>query len=255
MDYILNIDNNLLEIDFRERLTANRQIKVTIDPYVSGLLPDGTTIDTLGETYEFWFTTTYCPLFATVGRVKLMTGPEADAFIDDTIYRLIHKNTMDIIDIYNLNNSTSYAYDYWGCDWQDAPLQMRRYVECKTAYDVLNYARIAGGNIPVGGSQNKTLGDMSIKYGGSNSSTQGQGPPKNKLAELYDCYMSSMRMIKNIGVGVKGYYDQSKGFAHPVREPHHNRVVRGVNFTNSHPRGPWMPANEWRGYYHPRRGF
>jgi hypothetical protein len=244
MDYSLTISGNVLYINLSGYLTTNREYLITIDPYVSGLIPPDGTVDVLDSTYQFWFTSTYCPIFTTLGRVKLLAGPEADGLLDDTIYRMIHKNSLDVVDIYNLSYSSKYSYDYWGCDWQDVPFNMKRYVECKTAYDVINFVRISGGGPPTGGDQTKTLGDMTIKYGGSNTNSTGT-PPKSKLQELYDCYMESLRMLKNMQAAVRGYYDTSKGFSHPVREPQYNRVVRPVRVNNISATGPWRRGYDW----------
>lgn len=254
MNYELSLSGNILTIIPSGALAQNTEYSITLHPDISGSIPPSGEIDNLGSTYQFWFTSTYCPLFTTVGRVKLLAGPEADVLLDDTIYRMIHKNSLDAVELYNLSYSTNYSYTYWGCSWENVPLHLKRYVECKTAWDVLNFARIAAlGGAGGGPNQTKTLGDMTIKYGGSSGSgSTATGPDPRKLTDLYDCWNESMRMIRALRVAVKGYYDQSKGFAHPVREIDHNRVVRPVNFTNSHPAGPWVPAHEWTGYYYPR---
>lgn len=258
MVYDLSLAGNILTIVPSGELTQNTEYTVTLHPDISGSFPPSGEIGNLGTEYQFWFTSTYCPLFTTVGRVKLLAGPEADILLDDTIYRMIHKNSMDVVELYNMSYNTNYPYNYWGCTWENVPLHMKRYVECKTAWDVLNFARIsaAGGGGP---NQTKTLGDMTIKYGGSSSSSTATGPDPRKLTDLYDCWNESMRMIRALRVAVKGYWDESKLFAHPVREAHHNRVVRPVNFTNSYPNGPWVPAHEWIGYSYPhdrhRRSF
>lgn len=252
MDYSLSINGNILTIIPSGDLSINSEFLISLHPDISGSLPPSGEIDTLGTEYQFWFTSTYCPLFTTVGRVKLLAGPEADTLLEDTIYRMIHKNSLDAVDLYNMSYNKNYAYDYWGCDWQNVPLQLKRYVECKTAWDVLNFARIAAlGGAGGGPNQTKTLGDMTIKYGGGSGGSPATGPDPNKLKDLYECWNESMRMIRALRVAVKGYYDSSKGFSHPVREFHHNRIVRGVNFTNAQPRGPWVPSHEWTGYYYP----
>lgn len=253
MNYTLTSSGNILDIIPSGELSNNIEYSVTLSPDISGTYPPSGEIAALGTQYQFWFTSTYCPLFTTVGRVRLLVGPEADTLLTDTIYRMIHKNSMDVVELYNMSYSTSYSYSYWGCSWENVPLQMKRYVECKTAWDVLNFARIA--SLGGGPDQTKTLGDMTIKYGAGSSNTA-TGPDPNKLKDLYECWNESMRMIRALRVAIKGYWDTTKGFAHPVRETHHNRVVRPVNFTNSDPNGPWVPSHEWAGYYHPyRRNF
>lgn len=255
MNYTLTVEDNVLYIHPSGGLDRNTEYSISLYPDISGAYPPSSGIAKLGIEYTFWFTSQYCPLFTTVGRVKLLAGPEADTLVDDTIYRMIHKNSLDIIDYYEMSYNKTIPNDYWGCTYEKVPIQMKRYVECKTAYDVLNFARIAAQGGSNGGSnQTKTLGDMTIKYGGGDSTAS--GPDPNKLKDLYECWNESLRMIRNLRVAVRGYYDESKGFAHPVRDVPHNRIIRGVNYTNSNPAGPWEPSRNWSGYkYPPRRSI
>lgn len=253
MAFDLAINGNILTLtSSTEGLTTNREYKITLSADISGLYPSGE-IESLGSNYEFWFTSTYCPAFTTVGRVKLLAGPEADNLIDDTIYRMIHKNSLDIVDIVNISYSANYPYDYWGCDWQTVPFHMKQYVECKTAYDVLNFSRIAAGGTTstTGGNQTKTLGDMTIKYGDSGSSSGSNASDPSKLKDIYDCWNQSMRMIRNMSVSVKAIYDSSKGYAHPVRDTAHNRIIRPVMWGNARPRGPWQKDAQWAAHFNP----
>lgn len=231
-DYTINVDDNIVFLDFTERCTSNRQYTVTISPGISGMLPDGT-IAALESEYQFWFTSLYCPLYTTIGRVKLQAGPVADTFTDDTIYRMIHKNSLDAIDLVNISYySSSYnlAYDAYGCDYQGAPFHIRRYVECKTSYDLLALAKLnssANGGGGDGG-QLKTLGDLTIKYSPAGGSAASIAQDPKRAADLYECWRESLRMIQNMKVAVKGYYDQSKGYKHPVLSYTTNRVIRPV---------------------------
>lgn len=248
MNCIFNIDGNVLYIIPTEDLTTNRQYTVTITN-VSGIIPlNGGTTDTLINTYTFWFTSVYCPLFTTLKRIKLIVGPGADVLLDDTIYRMIHKNSLDAIELFNLSTTNDYAYDHFGCGWQDVPLKLKRYVECKTAYDILAMLKqIQNGS--GGGNQTKTLGDMSIKYGSSTTSGGDSGlDSPTKMKELYDCWNEMLRSFKFVRTAVKGFFDSSKGFSHPVREPDHNRVMRPVvvNGRNTNPNGPWVNSDSWR---------
>lgn len=245
-DYTIETNTNTVFLNFSTRCPSNRQYTVTINPGISGTLPNGE-IETLQSEYQFWFTSLYCPLYSTIGRVKLQTGPIGDAFTDDSIYRMIHKNSLEAIDLLNVSSpDPDIAYDYYGCDWQDAPFYIRRYVECKTAYDLLAVSKLASTTNGTGGSQMKSLGDMSIKYGAA-ASQSANDPDKSR--ELYSCWNEALRMFRNIRVAVKGYYDGSKGFNHPTREYHHNRVIRPVSFNNSRPNGPWVNSYpRWNGY-------
>ena len=246
MDYSLTISGNTLYINPDERLVSNRQYTVTIASGVSGYFESGLS-GYLAADYEFWFTSIYCPIFTTIGRVKLDAGPSADDMLDDTIYRMIHKNSLDVVDLYNVANNTTYAYDNWGCDWQAVPWAFKRYVECKAAYDILSLIRYMQTSGSTGG-QLKTLGDMTIRYSGD---TGGAGDdPTNRMKLLYDCWNELLKMLHGaIRPAVRGYFDVSKAFGHPVREPQHNRVVRPVVYTGyNRPRGPWQNSPYWRGW-------
>ena len=250
MDYTLSYTENKLLITPTSDLSYNTVYTITIDSAISGIHPVTGSGMPMSADYSFWFTSTYCPLFATLNTVKTLTGPASDTLLDAAIYRMILFNSKQAVDLYNISNSSNIAYNYWGCVPTNVPYQLRRYVECKTAYDILALVKqlnTAGG----GGDQLKSLGDMTIKYGGGSSDdgTPALNAP-SKMKELYDCWNSMLRAIQSIDVAVRGYYDTSKGFAHPVREPQHNRVVRPVirNAGMNMPSGPWVNGYYWRRY-------
>lgn len=250
MTYTLTTSGSYLLITLDEPLTANRQYTVTIGAGLSGIYGSG--IYSLENDYTFWFTSAYCPLFSSLTRVKLRAGPSADSFIDDTIYRMIHKNSLDAVDLYNTYHNTTLAYDTWGCTWHSIPVVLRMYVECKTAYDILALLEMAaaGAGGLGGGGQLKTLGDLTIKYDGTSNKSSAVDPSLKK--QLYDCWIEAMNAIKNVGgaaglqYAVRGWYDTSKGFSHPTWDTDHNRIIRTVDFKRSHPTGPWTEADDWR---------
>lgn len=231
MNFSVEISGNIVYLRPDSYLGTNKQYTVTISPGISGYYPPSGELGIISDTYTFWFTSIYCPQFSTPSRIRLQAGPAIDDVIDDTIYKMIHRNSMDAIDLYNLYNGTNVAYDYWGCDWIDIPIHMKRYVECKTAYDLLSIMKMAFG-FTGGPNQSKTLGDMNISYTGSSN----MAPDPKKLSELYTCWQESLRMFKIVKATVKGYYDSSKQFLHPTRSNIDNRVLRPVipyqnNFT------------------------
>jgi hypothetical protein len=242
MDFTTAISGNILYIYPTTDIINNRQYSVILNAGISGTIPTGD-IAVLEDIYQFWFTSIYCPQFSTINRIKLQVGPLAANIIDDTIWRMIHKNSIDAVDLYNMSNNTNYAYDFWGCDWQDVPSQLKRYVECKTAYDLLSIMRVTQQMSGDSANQLKTLGDMTIKYGGGASGPSSAVDPK-RLADLYACWNESMRMFRNMQVTVKAYYDVSKGYGHPVRQIYDNRVIRPV----SPFQGNYTPGTPyWRG--------
>ena len=223
-----------------EGFIKNQEYQVSVAAGISGVFNY-----TMSSPYSFWFTSEYCPLFTTVKSVKLLGGPWLDGFTDDTIYRMIHKNSLDAIDIANANGGTSLPYDYWGCGPDGIPYELRRYVECKTAYDLLTLIRMMNAT---GYSQTKTLGDMTIKYGGAPGGTS-QNVPPDRTKELYDCFMGIMNnLLKGSGVqyAVRGYNDYSKGYPHPMKDHDHNRIVRSVPPHRSNLRGPHTYGRYWR---------
>lgn len=246
MAYSLAVSGAYLTITFDTALTANQQYTITLLAGISGIY--GSDIHTMKSDYTFWFTSTYCPLFTTLTKVKLNAGPAADSLLDDTIYRLIHKNSLDAVDLYNAYFGTRVAYDHWGCTWHNVPISLRQYVECKTAYDILALIELAATDNGLGaGGQLKTLGDMTIRYDGrSNNRADGNDPGRKK--QLYDCWQEALQAIRTRGIlpAVRGWYDVTKGYPHPAWDTNHNRVIRTVDFQRSDPAGPWEPAPYWR---------
>lgn len=206
----------------------NQQYDISVLPGLSGYFNY-----TMSTSYNTLFTTQYCPLFASITTIKLMGGPVIETFTDDSIYRLINKNSKDIVDIFNAGNNSSYNYYSWGCTPEGVPYNLRRYVECKTTYDLLIIDEVQGGNPST--SQRKHLGDMDIAYGGkaSTSSSDSDGPSLKK--QLFDCFNSIINLYGNtMKVAVVGRYDVSKGYPHPVADPCHNRVTK-----RNYSPGPW----------------
>ncbi|MCK9429432.1 MAG: hypothetical protein M0R17_05470 [Candidatus Omnitrophica bacterium] len=215
----VNLTGSLVSIVFPDGFENNKQYEVTLSNNISGEFNSSNYY--LENGYSFWFTSTYCPLFTTVKKIHLTGGPQTEMFLDDTINKMIHKNSIDAVDLYNLYNNTSVAYDYWGCTASGVPTILRRYVECKTAYDLISLLKMSGSS----NEQLKTLGDLTIKYD-TNSNASKDDP--NRLKELYDCWKTSLNTFGNIKSTVRGFYDQSKQFRHPVLEPAYNRVKQPV---------------------------
>jgi len=248
MNYTINVSQNVISIIPTSGLANNTQYTVYIDANISGYNPVTSGYYSLASDYSFWFTGPYCPQFTTVTRVRLEVGPNGDNLIDDTIHRMILKNSQDAIDLLSVTTSqaTRLPYDYYGCTPENVPYILRRYVECKTAYDILALIELVNNSGGSASSQLKTLGDLTISYGGPNSASSKIDPGKKK--QLYDCWMEMASAIKALGINsaVRGWYDVSKGYPHPVFNPDHNRVIRTVDFVNSQPYGPWERARYWR---------
>jgi len=248
MEYSLSVNQNVLSIIPASGLSYNTQYTVYIDSNVSGYNPVTSGYYSLEGNYSFWFTGPYCPQFTTVTRIRLEVGPAGDNLIDDTIHRMILKNSQDAMELLAVSTGTNLPYNYYGCSWENVPYILRRYVECKTAYDILALIELMNNSGGGAAAQLKTLGDMSISYGAPNAANSAIDPGRKK--QLYDCWMEMLRGIKTMALGqnpaVRGYYDASKGFPHPVWDASHNRVIRAVSFSNADPFGPWENAKYWR---------
>ena len=243
MDFIITSSDNVITLTPTGLFSQNLQFTFTISPGMSGMLPDGS-IGIMECPYEFYFTTKYCPLFTTVTRVKLTGGPTLENVPNDTIYRMIHKNSIDAVDLYNLSQGKNViGYEQWGCEYTNVPIILRRYVECKTAYDLISLQKLYNTMNPRNGGETKTLGDMTIRYDGNVTSSVLPTDP-NKLKELYDCWNSALRSFNTLTSTVKSFYDTTKGYIHPVRDIFHNRVIRPVVPF----RGNFTPGTHyWRG--------
>ena len=241
MSYQILTSGPEIQIAYDTPLTPNRVYEVTISAGVSGVFESG--VYTLAQDYTFWFTSAYCPLFTTLTRVKLDAGPYSDWFTDDTIYRMIHKNSIDAIDIFNAYHNATVPYDAYGCTYHNVPAVLKRYVECKTAYDIIALIQLSLTGAGIGnGGQLKTLGDMTISY------TSRLLHITDLLKELYDCWMTMLNAIKVRGIdpAVPGLFDTSKMFLHPALDVNHNRIVRTVDVINANPVGPWRRSANWR---------
>jgi len=227
MQYNIEINGSTLSIIPLERLTTNRQYTLKLLPGLKGI--NGSIEYVTENTLEFWFTSVYCPIFSSLTQVKLTAGPIADYFTDDTIYRMIHKNSLDAVDLYNLSNNLAIPYDFWGCTWHNVPYTLRKYVECKTAYDILSLHQSVIQNGGGDGSQTKTLGDMTITYRSWVSSTSNDSNP-NRKQQLYECWTELLRSIKTIRSAVRGINDHSKGYSHPIMTVHSNRTINHGDF-------------------------
>lgn len=207
------------------------------------------------EDYKFWFTSQFCPMFTTAQRMIMMLGIEGEKFTTDTINRYILRTSMEAIDFMNMSpncgGGLNLPYDYYGCTPDNVPPNIRRYVECKVAYDLfnlLNRLRLINGTA---GGQTKTLGDMTIKYGSTLNAYNKNAQP-NPLQDYYNCFMSLMNILSNspttcgtgagINVGTRGLFDVSKGYEHPTFDVEHNRIQKPKPPAD----GPWYNSTNYR---------
>ena len=203
--------------------------------------------------YSFWFTSQYCPMFTTAAKIIMTLGVEGEKFTEDTINRYIHRSSMEVIDLMNIspdcNSGLNLPYDYYGCGPDGIPFNLKRYVECKVIYDllnILNRLRLISGTA---GGQTKALGDMTIKY---NSTLMAKNTLPNPLNDAYQCFMRLQQILSNspttcgtgagINNAVRGLYDVSKGYEHPTFDVEHNRLQKPKPPAD----GPWYNSTNYR---------
>ena len=207
----------------------------------------------LCESTSFTFTSKYCPMFTSYTKIAMMIGPEIEKIPKDTINRYIHNNSKEALSFMNMGtncNSPKYEYDAFGCTYENVPYNLTRYVECKTAYDIIqlvNRLRYING---MAQGQSKSLGDLSIKYDSYKPVSSNDNI--NRTKDYYNCWTSLQNILSNTpnacGVGggianaVRGKYDISKGYPHPTLDVNHNRVIKPKPNAD----GPWFNTTNWR---------
>ena len=190
-------------------LDYNKEYYITISSDLSGI-----STWQMEEDYVLTFTSTYCPLFSSVEEIRFEVGDFINDITDDTINRIIYKNSKYIMNRYiSLKGALPTNYT---CNGSLLDESFRRYVVCKTAMDSITAIQLSRG-----GKSLKKLGDMTIEYRALNSNND----PDNKKKELRSCIDSSLNVIFagfSFKVGVRG-----KNFAklpHPMSDPSYGRL-------------------------------
>lgn len=143
-------------LDPGQQWLYNTEVRVTITTKVKGT--DGMS---LSQNDEYIFTTEYCPLYTSADMVRLEMGPAVSVLTDDTICRLIHKNSI-----------TAWERSNRALPLRSPPNHIKRWVLCRTMLDILNVLHLAN-DLQAG--ETKTLGDLTIR----------KQPRDPKLGALY----------------------------------------------------------------------
>lgn len=190
-------------------LEANKEYYVTVMDGISGGLTYPLKTD-----YTFTFTSAFCPLFSSVNDVRYEVGDFINNLTDDTINRIIHKNSKYIITKY-VETHGAYPTNYT-CDGSLIHNAFTRYVLCKSALDAITAIQLS-----TGGKTMKKLADVTFEYGGIDAGKD----PNNKKQALKECIDASLHIIfsgYNFQIGVRG-----KSFSkqkHPMYDPSYGRL-------------------------------
>lgn len=172
----------------------------------------GATTLPLQEEYVFLFTTQYDPRYASSVEIRLILGNLIEDIPDDTINRIIYQNGIYALHLYSprLIGST-------GLPWY-----IPKYVECKTALDLLHNKFLNLGGV---GSR-KVLADLTIDRG--NQGRDIIALAESLMSDLKECVDAMEGLIISGGIAPQPEYaipfkDDTRG---PVRDETWRRLPK-----------------------------
>lgn len=136
-------DKVVFQIDASAEFLHNTEVHVTISTNVAS-----TAGATLSQEVDYFFTTEYFPLFVGPTFLRTELGPSVATLTDDTIKRIIHKNSIEAWEMANK-----------GIDLKRPTWWARKWVICKSILDILGVLLLSK---DLAAGQSKTLGDLSI---------------------------------------------------------------------------------------------
>jgi hypothetical protein len=136
-------DKVVFEIDPAADFLHNTEVHVTISTDVAS-----TTGASLSSETEYFFTTEYFPLFVGASFLRTELGPSIATLTDDTLNRIIHKNSIE-----------AWEMSGQGISLERPTWWARKWVICKSILDILGVLLLTS-DLQAG--QSKTLGDLSI---------------------------------------------------------------------------------------------
>jgi hypothetical protein len=157
----LSVSNEILTIVVPSGLLfSNNVVTVTLDSSIQN-----TSGTSLNDDYDFYFTTTYSPLYSSVRRLRLETGAFLGSIPDDTLNFALHEASKEAEQL--TWGDTIAVTDYY-------EFVRRQWVTCKAAETLLSNAIGMGGGL-----KSKRLGDLSVEYDTANA--------KNMMDKILNC--------------------------------------------------------------------
>jgi hypothetical protein len=165
-----------------------------------------------------------------------MVGPIIGGIPDDTINRMIHRASNQLIYKYYGNTNP------YGSSYTDVPDPVYRWVTCTAGIMALNASIATGG---AGGNTTKRLGSFAVSYEGDDSGAT----PADVRKSLMDCINQSDRIISSLlrrssAVAVKSLYNTY--IRHPLKDPAWGRLPRMR--LDDGLKGPWENSHEFGDY-------
>lgn len=114
----------------------------------------------LEDDVYFFFTTTYWPVYGSPMVLRIEVGPSIKTMYDDTLYRILFKNTLRAL----WESSDNAGLD----DTRNRPYpNTERFVKAQSIIDVIDMLRLLA---DMQSGQTKTLGDFTVKYNATDPS-------------------------------------------------------------------------------------
>lgn len=217
--YIMNPVSGDIAAPRSSWLEFNKEYYITVKKSLSGTLTYG-----MESEYQLTFTSKYCPLFSSVDNIRFEAGGFINNLSDDTINRIIHKNSSYIMNRY-ISLKGSFPSGYYTCGGELLNNAFQRYVQCKSALDSITAVELS-----IGANSSKKLGDMQISYGGIDVKKD----PFSKKQELKECTDAALNIIFSqdmFKISERGkYYTKIK---HPMNDSTYGRLSLTQNIFDS----------------------
>src|SRR3990167_3186271 len=167
-------------------------VKVTTDL-------EGISDATLPAEVEYYFVTEYFPLFFDARLLRTELGPAVASLHDDTLNRIIHKNSIE-------------GWELSGRAFSlvNPPYQAVKWTKCQSILDVLG---VLMQTRDIAGNQSKTLGDFSVRYGPSDPELSAKYKEALKCVDAI--HMGPASMIAT--PAVKGWQAPGERWEHKLR--------------------------------------
>jgi hypothetical protein len=187
-------------LDSADDFLYNTQVRVKLTTSIAGSDAGATLL----ETTEYFFTTEYFPLFIGSDYLRIELGPAVVSLTDDTLNRIIHKNSIDAWELSNRDFALT-----------DPTWRVRKWVGCKSILDVLGVLMLTK-DLTAGGS--KTLGDLTIASRPANPQLGAKYDQATKCLEDIQLFsgtdMLAMATIKGADAATERKDFRMRGWTH-----------------------------------------
>lgn len=188
-----SVDGDTLTLQIASgQLFYNNLISITVDDTVTNT--DGVSLD---ADYEFWFTTSYSPLYCNTRRLRVMIGAYIENFKDDTLNLAIHLASIEADALtWNKANLTDEYYMFARSQWTC----------CRAAQILLVNANASDGRL-----KSKRLGDLEVAYDTSRAGVQEPLKRADMCVEKWEgVLLAGGRQVQTASPVIKGEYDPDR---------------------------------------------